>query len=116
MDETKRNAESMRSSASDKVRAVLSAVIAAYPNSRVDERDLTGVWTGAVGDLSTNQIRHGIGEMAKSPDKFSPSPGQFRALCIRAPYHADQPALPRPQPDRSYGVRVLSDVLKGLRR
>jgi hypothetical protein len=105
----------MNSSASDKVRAVVSAVVSAYPNSRVDPRDITGVWLGAVGDLSTNQIRHGIEQMAKSADKYAPSPGQFRALCIRAPYHADQPALPRPQPDRAYGVRVLSDVLKGLR-
>lgn len=82
MEVTKHNRESRTYSARDKVRAVLAALVSAWPNAGSDDSDATGVWSNAVHDLTENQLRHGIDCMSKYDSAFPLSPGQFRALAV----------------------------------
>lgn len=81
------------SGASGAVRSVMAAMLSCWPNTKFDRKDTTGVWSNAIAELRSDQIRHGIRQLSLTAEAFPPSPGQFRALCI-----SYRPAEPAPAP------------------
>lgn len=65
----------------------MTAILQMWPGAKVDPKDPAGIWSAAVNDLSSDQIRYGIQQMARTPKEYPLNPAQFRALAMsyRAP-------------------------------
>lgn len=65
----------------------MTAILQMWPGAKVDPKDPAGVWSAAVNDLSSEQIRYAIQQMARTPKEYPLNPAQFRAIAMayRAP-------------------------------
>lgn len=65
----------------------MTAILQMWPSAKIDPKDPAGIWSTAVNDLSSEQIRYGIAQMARSDRQYALNPGQFRAIAMafRAP-------------------------------
>lgn len=65
------------------IESVFTTINVVWPTARLDIRDgpTVEVWANALHGLSASVIGDAVTKLARSEDKFRPSPGQFRRLC-----------------------------------
>lgn len=65
------------------IEAVFTTINVVWPTARLDIRDAATVevWATALHGLSPSVIGDAVVKLARSEEKFRPSPGQFRRLC-----------------------------------
>jgi hypothetical protein len=102
--EPSKHSTSSQQSSSPKTAAVLSAILQVWPGAQVDRRDPLGVWSTALSGLTDEQIRAGVKSLSLSAERFPPTPGQFRAMCISA--YRQPESRPAQLPDNSERARA----------
>lgn len=80
--------------------------------SSFGEKD-DGTWCRGLGDISVDELRHGLDACLKNENPWPPTLPEFRALCRpkRFAYHQDFPKLAEKPTDRNVALAATQKML-----
>jgi len=79
---------------SQKVNAVMIALLQQWPGAQIDDRDPAGVWSNAIDDLTNDQIAFAIRQLRNEVREFALNPAQFRAIAKQHQPHQQEVIKP----------------------
>lgn len=97
------------SGVTEKVRAVMVAILQQWPSAQIDTTDPANIWSNAINPLTTDQISYGIRKLATITNSYPINAAQFAAYARAMPV-VEAPVKALPVGERDIAKRATNSA------